>query len=63
MKIIVFVIIGICLIGWLNNAWTKYALIVWIVQKSDTQPSGEEIAECKKFVLMHLLEDLRNPKV
>ena len=53
----------ICLIGWLENKWTKYALIVWIVQKTDTQPSTEEMIECRKFVIEHVLEDLRKPKL
>lgn len=45
----------ICLSNWL----TKYALIVWILQNTNTQPSKEEMIECKKFVIRHALEDLR----
>lgn len=45
----------ICLSNWL----TKYALIVWILQNTTTQPSKEEMIECKKFVIQHVLEDLR----
>ena len=53
----------ICLIGWLENKWSKYALIVWIIQKTDTQPSKEEMIECKKFVIQHVLDDLRKSKL
>ena len=35
----------------LNNWLTKYALIVWILQNTNTQPSKEEMIECKKFVI------------
>lgn len=48
-----------CLIGWLENKWTKYALIVWIIQKTNTQPSKEEMVECKKFVIEHVIKELR----
>ena len=46
-------------ITYLNNWLTKYALIVWILQNTNTQPSKEEMIECKKFVIQHVLEDLR----
>lgn len=47
----------------LNNWLTKYALIVWILQNTNTQPSKEEMIECKKFVIQHVLEDLRKTKM
>ncbi len=62
MSLLILVAI-ICLIGWLENKWSKYALIVWIIQKTDTQPSKEEMIECKKFVIQQALNDLRKPKL
>ena len=47
----------------LNNWLTKYALIVWILKNTNTQPSKEEMIECKKFVIQHVLEDLRKTKM
>lgn len=58
IQIIIFIAIVICLIGWIENKWTKYALIVWIIQKTNTQPSKEEMVECKKFVIEHVIKDL-----
>ena len=60
LGIVAIVILGItCLSNWL----TKYALIVWIVQNTNTQPSKEEMIECKKFVIRHILEDLCKTKM
>ena len=47
----------------LNNWLTKYALIVWILQNTNTQPSKEEMIESKKFVIQHELEDIRKTKM
>lgn len=32
-------------------------------QNTNTQPSKEEMIECKKFVIQHVLEDLRKTKM
>ena len=63
IQIIIFIAIVICLIGWIENKWTKYALIVWIIQKTNTQPSKEEMVECKTFVVEHVIKDLCKPKL
>ena len=63
MKLIFIIALITCLIGWLENKWTKYALIVWIIQKTNTQPSKEEMVECKKFVIEHVIKDLCKPKL
>ncbi len=47
----------------MENKLTKYALIVWIIQKTNTQPSKEEMVECKKFVIEHVIKDLCKPKL
>lgn len=63
MKLIFIIALITCMIGWLENKWTKYALIVWIIQKTNTQPSKEEMVECKKFVIEHVIKDLCKPKL
>lgn len=59
MKLIFIIALITCLIGWLENKLTKYALIVWIIQKTNIQPSKEEMVECKKFVIEHVIKELR----
>ncbi len=59
---IAVVIAVICFIKWLDNKWTKLALILWIIKNTNTQPTEEEMIECKKFVLEHTLNDLHNTK-
>ena len=63
MKLIFIIALITCLIGWLENKWTKYALIVWIIQKTNTQPSKEEMVECKRYVKEHVIKDLCKPKL
>lgn len=63
IQIIIFIAMVICLIGWIENKLTKYALIVWIIQKTNTQPSKEEMVECKKFVIEHVIKDLCKPEL
>lgn len=58
IQIIMFITMVIFLICWMENKLTKYALIVWIIQKTNTQPSKEEMVECKKFVIEHVIKDL-----
>ena len=62
MKLIFIIALITCLIGWLENKWTKYALIVWIIQKTNTQPSKGEMVKCKNFVIEHVIKDYVSPK-
>ena len=62
ITVILISAIAITTLALLDNIWMQYALIVWIVENADTQPSAEQIVEYKKFVAMHFLQNLHKPK-